>query len=126
MKQSGLSSTELRRRYFPQVVVFIACAVLLLAAIMMVISWITIPRAAVMVFVLIGGLTAAMAYKTFVAQNVVYSTSFAAICSLISMAGIAGVQWGTEKFIPALIATLAVSAIITIRQAIFTSPRNRV
>ena len=113
MKQSGLSTKELRQRHFPQVVVFIVCLVLVMTAI----SWITIPRAVIMASVLIVGLIIAMAHKTFVAQNVVYSAGFAVVCSLISMAGIAGAQWGTEKFVPALIAVLVVSVLVTIRQA---------
>lgn len=125
MKQSGLPTRELRQRHFPQVVIFIICMVFLLATIMTAISWITIPRATIMASVLIVGLTAAMAYKTFVAQNIVYSTNFTIVCSLILMAGIAGAQWGTEKFMPALIATLTVSAIMTIRQARSTSSRIR-
>ncbi len=125
MKQSGLSTRELRQRHFPQVVIFIICMVFLLATIMTAISWITIPRATIMASVLIVGLTAAMAYKTFVAQNIAYSTNFTIVCSLILMAGIAGAQWGTEKFMPALIATLTVSAIMTIRQARSTSSRIR-
>jgi len=116
---------ELRQRHFPQVVIFIICMVFLLATIMTAISWITIPRATIMASVLIVGLTAAMAYKTFVAQNIAYSTNFTIVCSLILMAGIAGAQWGTEKFMPALIATLTVSAIMTIRQARSTSSRIR-
>lgn len=99
--------------------------VFLLATIMTAISWITIPRATIMASVLIVGLTTAIAYKTFVAQNIAYSTNFTIVCSLILMAGIAGAQWGTEKFMPALIATLTVSAIMTIRQARSTSPRSR-
>jgi hypothetical protein len=125
MKQSGLPTRELRQRHFPQVVIFIICMVFLLATIMTAISWITIPRATIMASVLIVGLTAAMAYKTFVAQNIAYSTNFTIVCSLILMAGIAGAQWGTEKFMPALIATLTVSAIMTIRQARSTSSRIR-
>ena len=94
MKQSGLPTRELRQRHFPQVVIFIICMVFLLATIMTAISWITIPRATIMASVLIVGLTAAMAYKTFVAQNIAYSTNFTIVCSLILMAGIAGAQWG--------------------------------
>ena len=74
--------------------------VFLLATIMTAISWITIPRATIMASVLIVGLTAAMAYKTFVAQNIAYSTNFTIVCSLILMAGIAGAHGEQKNLCP--------------------------
>ena len=75
------------RRKFPLVVVFVACMVLLVSAILVSIGWTTVPRGVVMALMLFIGLVGVIAYKTYVSRNGEYTLGFRIAYSFILMAG---------------------------------------
>ena len=104
------------RRKFPLVVVFVACMVLLVSAILVSIGWTTVPRGVVMALMLFIGLIGVIAYKTYVSRNSEYTLGFRIAYSFILMAGFLVPQWGTDKFANLLVGALAATVGVEISQ----------